>query len=627
MKKLYTQVFGVLCMMLMVFSANAQYTLTVDGTDYGLTIADVGQYDGDLLTASMDIVADACAAMGNASGKIVVTNASADCHPAKSAEAAQAGEAVAVIVCGVTDADGDLFFPFETDASGAVIGGSSVTIPTFTMDATQCATVMASTSDATLELRVPDCARDIPANAVWGLNGEGEFDGGLNGWTINNTNGYRWDAKGKLDRGAYNSNVNQVNSPTLCNGAVILDSSFGDNGGEPGNFQSGLCPSDPGNGIYCDTELTSPVIDLSGVDTDGIFIQFFQAIRQFRSNYYLLVSTDGGSTFPDTIQYNDELEVNSNHIQENVTLPLCGIDGASELVLRFWTEGGYYYQAIDDIFLLNEGVADARVNENFTAQVPSYASPASQMDQIALLADLENIGNGPSRDLVLTATLFDEGAGSVISEASLSYADLAGCSTDENRLFEELLDMPNTPGDYRIVYTLASSNDNDDTNNQRTLNFKITDDTFAKCEAADATASIAFPNQAFWTIGNVYHVTNDKDADDNQLFIETLRVGIDGDADNAVPGTVNINVYEWADLNNNQDVDEDLGVGVPERNKVYSTSILVLGEDASLNDYTVELGDDRIAVKANTSYLITLNSNPNDASQQYRFLAADAEEK
>lgn len=605
-------------------SVQAQYTLTVGGTDYPLQIADVGQFEGDLITANIAAIGDACGSMDGVSGAIAVMNLSDACHPAASATAASNAGAVATIVCGITNSNGNLFFPFETNDDGAIISGSGVTTPTFTMDATQCETILAATgTSAMLELKVADCMRDIPANAVWGLNGEGEFDGGLNGWTISNDNGFKYDAKGKLDRGAYNNNANQIGSPTLCNGAVVADSSFGDNGGEPGNFQSGLCPS--ASGVFCETELTSPVIDLSSVETDGIFLQFFQAVRQFNSEFQLLVSTDGGSTFPDTIALNSQVETNSDHIQENVTVPLCGVDGASELVLRFRYRGYYYYWAIDDVFLLNDGFADARVNENFTAQVPSYESPVSQNDQIALLADLENIGNGPARDLVLEATVFNEDSGQIVSMASLNYEDLAGCMTDENHLFTDLLNMPNEKGSYRLIYDLKSSNDNASENNTRTLNFKISDNTFAKCEASDATASIAFPDQAFFTLANAYHVTNSKDADGDDLYINEIRVGIDGSAENAVPGTVNVSVYEWVDLNNNQEVDQDLGVGVPERNKVYSTSILVIGADEGLNDYTISLGADAIKTKDNTTYLITISGNPNDANQQYRFLAADSE--
>ena len=94
--------------------------------------------------------------------------------------------------------------------------------------------------------------------------------------------------------------------------------------GEPGNFLSGNCPADAN--IFCETRLTSPVIDLSTTTFDGLFLQFFQALRQFNSEYYLLVSKDGGATFEDTIAINSGFETNSNHIQEIVSVPLLNIE-------------------------------------------------------------------------------------------------------------------------------------------------------------------------------------------------------------------------------------------------------------------------------------------------------------
>lgn len=628
MKKFYTHFFtGVLTLMvgiLCVQSTSAQYTITTAaGDQFQIFIGDPGQFEGLATTGTIELASSSCSAMTNTAGSIIIADLDAGCSAARTAELAKNAGAIAVIVCGVTDNN----LSFETDASGAVVAGSGLNdLAVFAMGA-DCADLKVSAgSEATLELLVPECNRMIPDGVIWGANGEGEFDGGLGDWTIDNDNGFRYDPKGKLDRGAYNSNTNQIVSPTLCNGAVIADSSFGDNEGEPGNFLSGPCPAD--NNIFCDTRLTSPVIDLSTTSFDGLFLQFFQAVRQFNSEYYVLVSKDGGTTFEDTIQINAGIETNSNHIQELVSVPLLNIEPDDQLQFRLWYRGYYYYWAVDDFFLVNRQIGDVRLNTDagnfFASHAINWETPNTQPDLIPLLVDVENVGNLDAEGVSLTATLLNE-AGVTLEEASLDYSLITPGFVDQNRLFDDVFTMPTENGTYRLVYTLNWGDDENAENNSYTSNFVVGDNVFSKCEAVDATARIAFPDQAFYSLGAGYHVTNSTDANNNQLYIEALRVGISGNAADAVSGSVGVSVYEWNDLNINADVDADNGAGVPERVLIYETSILVFGEDASLEDRIIELGDDKIALKDDQNYLVVLHSMPLNAdTDQYRFMAADS---
>jgi len=632
MKKFYTQIFtGVLTLMvgiLCVQSTSAQYTITTAaGDQFQLFIGDPGQFDGLATTATIELASSSCSAMTNTAGSILIADADAACSPARTAELAFDAGAIAVIVCGVADNN----LTFETDAAGAVVAGSGLNeMAVFAMGA-DCDDLKVSAGSAgTLELLVPECNAVVPDGAIWGLNGEGEFNGGLgegdNAWTIDNTNGFNYDPKGKLDRGAYNSNTNQIISPTLCNGAVVADASFGDNEGEPGNFLSGPCPSDAN--IFCDTRLTSPVIDLSTLSFDGLFLQFFQAVRQFNSEYYVLVSKDGGSTFEDTIQINAGLETNSAHIQEIVSVPLLNIEPDDQLQFRLWYRGYYYYWGVDDFYLVNRQIGDVRLNTDagnfFASHAINWETPNTQPDIIPLLVDVENVGNLDAEGVSLTATLLDE-AGVTLDEASLDYGLITPGFVDQNRLFDDVFTMPTENGTYRLVYTLNWADDEDVSNNVYTSNFKIGDNVFSKCEAVDATARIAFPDQPFYSLGAGYHVVNGTDDAGNQLYIEQLRVGISGVAADAVSGSVGVSVYEWNDLNVNADVDADDGAGVPERVKVYETSILVFGEDADLEDYIIDLGDERVALKDDQNYLVVMHSMPLNAdTDQYRFMAADS---
>lgn len=621
-----TLMVGALC----VSSASAQLTegysiTTAAGDQFQLFIADPGQYDGLAVSATIELASSSCSAMTNTAGSIIIADADAGCSPARTAELAADAGAIAVIICGVADNN----IVFETVAStGAVVAGSDLEIGVFAMGA-DCADLKVSAgAEGTLELLVPECDPTQPDNIIWGGNGEGSFDGGLGDWTIDNDNGFRYDPKGKLDRGAYNSTVNQIISPTICNGAVVADSSFGDNEGEPGNFLNGNCPSDAN--IFCETELTSPVIDLSTTTFDGLFLQFFQAVRQFNSVYEVLISVDGGTSFRDTLAFNTGLETNSNHIQETVSIPLLNIPADAQLQFRIRYQGYYYYFGVDDFYLVNRQIGDVRLNTEggnfFASHAMNWETPNTQPDLIPLLVDVENVGNLEATDVSLTATLLNE-AGETLDEASLDYGLITPGFVDQNRLFDDVFTMPTTNGTYRLVYTLNYADDENADNNTYTSNFVIGDNVFSKCRAEDATARIAFPDTPFYSLGAGYHVSNSTDANGNQLYIKQLRVGVSGNADDAVSGSVGVSVYEWNDLNINADVDADDGAGVPERALVYETSILVFGEDITLEDRVIELGADAVPLKDDQNYLVVLHSMPLNAdTDQYRFMAADSGE-
>ncbi|MDA9182198.1 T9SS type A sorting domain-containing protein, partial [Saprospiraceae bacterium] len=626
-KKTYTHFFtGVLTLLLGVVcvqSANAQYTITTtDGTQYPIFIGDPGQFDGEPVTATLELASSSCATMTNTAGSIVIADLDPGCTAAQTVDNAAAANVVAVIICGIENNTVN----YDSDATGVTAGNAGdPTLAVFGMGA-DCADLKVNVgSAATLELLVPECNRMVPDNAIWGQNGEGEFDGGLGDWTVDNDNGWKYEPRGKLDRGAYNSNANQIMSPTLCNGAMVADASFGDNGGEPGNFLSGNCPSDAN--IFCETRLTSPVIDLTGSTFDGLFLQFYQSSRQFNSEYYLLVSKDGGATFSDTTQINQGLVTNDPATTGIISIPLLGVNSGDQLQFRLWYRGYYYFWGVDDFFLVEQQLSDMQLNTDggnfFASHAANWETPASQPDIIPLLADIENIGNVVAEDVSLTATLLNE-AGVTLDEASLDYGMVVPGFVDQNRLFDDVFQMPTEVGTYRLVYTLNFAGDENAANNSYTSNFKVGDNVFSKCEAADATARIAFPDQQYFSLGAGYHVVNGTTAAGTQLYIEKLRLGISGNADDAVSGSVNVSVYEWNDLNINADVDADDGVGIPERVKVYETSILVFGPDTGLEDYIIELGADRVALKDNQNYLVVMHGLPLAATDQYRFMAADS---
>ena len=620
MKKNYTQfIKGILTLMvgvLCIGSVSAQYTITVGETEYELRQGAIGTNDGLALSAVMTVVDNSCAAIAGIDGTIVLADRSTDCLPWTQAQNAQDGGAVAVIICNTIAADLE-FIDFEYDSNDEVIGGENITFPVYNASVETCTELkVAAGSEGTLELLVPECNRDIPVGAVWGLNGEGEFGGGLNGWTVDNEDGFQYDAKGKVDKGGYGSNQGQIVSPTLCNGAMVADTDYGDNEGVPGNFENGICPVPTGS--FCETSLTSPSIDLSNV-VGGTTIQFYQAVRQFQSNFFLELSIDDGATWPAGMSFpiNDDMSATSPVRRDIYTQTVFGIAGEANVKFRLRYEGNYYFWAVDDFFITEGNVSDARLNEGFIAQVPSFRTPASQSDIIALLADLENVGNIESEDVVLTATLTDDSSGAQLAQTSLDYGTIAGGYVDQNRLFPETLNMPSDVGAYKLTYAMSSSNDEVADNNEYSLNFEITENRFAKCNPDVVTGGGVWfgADNAFGTFGNAYHIVTGTNDNGEQLYLDNVRVGV---SDFSSGGRINIAFYQWIDNNNDQFVGGEGEAGGLERFLLGEETILIFDGSGNVsNNMVFDLRDpsgDLIPLSSNSNYIVATSVIPNDGT-------------
>jgi hypothetical protein len=133
-------------------------------------------------------------------------------------------------------------------------------------------------------------------NVLWGDQpGEGDFAGGLNGWTtksitcsdISDTVNalWTWTASGLPGYTFGGGAVAPINSPTLCNGAVIFDSGFLDLG-TTGVSGEGACP------INQEGSLISPIIDVAQFGVFGCIghLQPIHATLEGRSSLRGLLS-------------------------------------------------------------------------------------------------------------------------------------------------------------------------------------------------------------------------------------------------------------------------------------------------------------------------------------------------
>jgi hypothetical protein len=266
-----------------------------------------------------------------------------------------------------------------------------------------------------------------------------------------------------------------MQTPTICNGAVLLNSDFLDNQGIAGNFGAGTCPSP------CISSLISPNIDLSNVNIQGLTVQFSLATRQFLSTYSLLVSSDNGATWPDTFNLLSDYFTN-DFVSTNdiVRIGLCDFPtDAKSVRLRFYAAANYYFFGLDDVFLINESKADPQTNLSFYALAPTYKTPARQASDIAFLADVRNNGAVASNNTVLRVDVIDNSTNTSIYNQSLSYGNLEPCQQVENVNFANLYKMPETEGTYTIRYDINSDGNSVSGNDIQSGNFVMTKNTFA----------------------------------------------------------------------------------------------------------------------------------------------------
>lgn len=656
MKKMFTRFMP---SMLLVFVLGASLTaqdtrntMTVTSPasiagDYDVLTAAFGNQDTDVISGTLVYADDADASTGtvnDACQPIVndVTDAIAlidrgTCAFVEKCRNAQTAGASYVLVCNdapESDPDrGGLVAMADSDppADDITIACLFATLETCTIIKAELATGVTVSFSFVAPPEEPCDPITYADNVIWGnLPGQGDFDGGLNGWNIDSEFGLEWDSLGRIDRGAYNSTNPFMETPSVCNGAVVCDSDFLDNGGVAGAFGTGDCPSDAGASLFCDSRLMSPVIDLSQFQTDGLVLQFSQALRQFQSQYYIEISTDAGNTWGDTIQINQEFPTNSNHFLNDLqSIPLCGYDGESEFRFRFWIRGAYYYWGIDDVVILDSGFGDGETIDNFFAVAPSLKTPVSQVDDIRFLTSILNNGNKTLSNINLGVEVLNNETLTVEFSSSESYGDLAGCGREDNILYTESF-LP-TPAavtgtdvvEYTGTYSLTADDDTEVGNDTKSYKFFYTDNTFAKVRTEaevgnDYLAGISPTSGAeYFSLGNHYHMVTG-----GVYETLTVRAGLGNAATDNLQGFYIAELYKWIDGN------EDGAVGTTERALIASGQTLVFSGTPNLRDIEFELESafnaDVIELEDNTDYIVMVHTNPNTTGgAQWTVLAAD----
>lgn len=474
---------------------------------------------------------------------------------------------------------------------GGGVVGDQVTIPCLMISQADCATIRAQLPGVDVNVFWDPI---VPSDDVlWGGNpGEGDFDGGLNGWTVVNEPAcsdtfdlWRWNAEANgAIGGAFSAGGGIIQSPSACNGHMAFDSDFYDNGGDSGNQGGGDCPS-PHTG-----ELISPPIDISSFGVAGISVQFWQATRQFTSSYFLSYSNDNGMTWIDS-EINSELETNGGHLNFSVRhfLPEADLQ-ADSFRIKFRYEANYYYWQIDDVQLVETEANNLRVMSNWYAVAPNAATPGSQVEEYSHLADVYNAGSESQTGVALTMTINDGTSDVFTDELSVPYNPFEPDTLIENEPMPGFFMPSDVPGtQYNAAYFIsADSMDFDLSDNSQFYDFEISDTVFSKENGA--TTSIR-PGDAgwedgenhSWAFGNYYRIVNGTDWNAGSV---TFAIGA---PDIALIGTIlTLYLYDWDEfatptLDNNMDPEE--------RTRVAYASYVIDGTETQDSLITLEWFD------------------------------------
>lgn len=408
--------------------------------------------------------------------------------------------------------------------------------------------------DATTEgtLRVGAFANANADASLWWET----FAGGIeaNGWTTegscavadSNVNaGWKYLPAGLLDGGAYIFAGAGINSPTLCDGAVGVDSDFDDTGGIEGNFGGGPCPA-PAQHI-----LISPEINTSEWTAVGLSLSWNQAIRQFQSTYFFSYRTkDGDNAWSEWVDFaiNSEFATNGDFDNTNVQRHfMSGAAGHDFLQIRFVYNANFYMWGIDDVKIVETEANNIRVQSNFYAIAPWATIPENQVYPFGALADVRNAGASDQTNVVLNHTVVNSDTQEEIYNEDLVYGTVVADSTYENRLNPVLIELPSVPGNYSGTYTLTQDQtDFDPTDNTITFNYNVGGNTFGLEDGF--TRSVAVANSIYdagaplsFAYGNYFRPVEDAEVD-------RIVWGVNNPTD-MVDKTVQIYLLQWTDTN------------------------------------------------------------------------------
>jgi subtilisin family serine protease len=244
------------------------------------------------------------------------------------------------------------------------------------------------------------------------------------GWSTTdvNDNDALWvvSPQGTAPDGDFWDNRMAIESPTISNGAVMLDSD--------GLFND----TDPPVAFPHHAILESPLIDCSAAA--NVWLQFYQYYRSGATTASVGVSNDGGLTWTD-IAVNTEIGFGTETQRDSrVILNITELAaGFSEVRIRFVFEGAYYFWIIDDVALI-EPEPNNPENPIYTETFPPALGDSLTAWNITY--NVDSLGGAyPTNELVVQwVEGIEEGAKQNIRD-DLGIIDSVVCTCSDLELF------------------------------------------------------------------------------------------------------------------------------------------------------------------------------------------------
>jgi len=445
-----------------------------------------------------------------------------------------------------------------------------------------------------------------------------------------------------MSQGAYWGVETAIASPTQANGVALFDSDFLDNAGTQGAFGTGTSPTAHRG------ELISPTIDLTGYADSALAVNFFCKWRNYSTSIWVSLSIDDGATWTD-VDINTLLPAGVNAVNEgwvsavfpSVTL---GATNLTQCRIRFIFDGDYYYTMVDDVSIsvapeqdltiaiavpggntLTEAYEQIQVTNN-------RYFPISQLSTQNFIygANVKNFGYQhvmPLDSATLTVNIQKDISGNWTTV----HTDVLNIDTvlsgSNGTQFTDTLSSFNWAevGDFRTVYSVFTTKDNNSLNDTVMHHFTITPNNYISKVTLDTNANPArtrpiFPGGTDFQLfeyGSMFFFPTAGTAGllmDSLSFTYYVPTGYTGSSSM----TLLASIYEWVDGDGDGVLDAlgaeltPIGVAVPTLNGLGTTVAEGTYASATTGNFIDPgTGSAMTPLQDNKYYFVTLQINPN----------------
>ncbi len=451
----------------------------------------------------------------------------------------------------------------------------------------------------------------LPADEViWGDNpGEGDFDGGLNNWTIeavSDTTGlWYWDEDATVVGGFFDQTT--LASATAANGVMAFNADYETTTGDPDNLPDPPYPVHVG-------DLISPTIDLTNaVDPQVLFTQAFRGFTGdgglTERGALFAYSTDDGATWSDFQAINDNLglrEYSDN--PEFKRVEITETAGGSTVKIKFRFSGNFYFWMIDDVKIVERPAHNTRISDFGVAVAEYYVAPTTQSYPVYFGGYVSNIGGENQSNVTLSAKIdrYDL-MGNLVADDD--YSGSTSIDVLESGKADSLVLFPTTesymlPGEggYFLDYEVTQdSADADANNNTYATEFSLYDGYYSKAVLNTnfeplRTAAYRPSDVTSYEYGVHMYVPNGDE-------ISAEGVQFSYASNGALEGVdITILLYEWVDGN------EDVQITSDEL-EIVGFNTFTYTDEASYDVVTVKLLDamtnaEGVRLKDDTHYIL-----------------------